>query len=335
VVTLAPSCKVLFLCSAGVGIGLGHLQRSLVASKALVDNYAAEVHLIAIGENIPACHVSSFPIRFHATAKGMDVVLEDNLLAYKYQLICFDLFQPSITLLFNNVLAKYQEYGHKVVAIDGLKGCEEFVDLFFVPSFRAPANMARYTSKRLVFGWDCYLLNVDAKPAQGPKQGLLVLTGGSDTTNLGSSWPKLLGDVLPAKTLVNWVSGPFAKSPTLPENSSVVFNVHIAPNGLGPLMQETEVAVTIFGVSFFELIALGVPTVVLSPYGEKDTEELAEIDHLGLALVAKDVKQATDMSVALLSDAKLQARLSSRCSEFITSYSGQRFAKEAYSIISQ
>ncbi len=333
-VTLALSYKVLFLCSAGVGIGLGHLQRSLVASKALVDNYAVEVHLIAIGENIPAYHVSSFPIRFHSTAKGMDVVLEDSLLAHKYQLICFDLFQPSITLLFNNVLAKYQENGHKVVAIDGLKGCEEFVDLFFVPSFRAPANMTRYTSKRVVFGWDCYLLNVDAKPAQGPKQGLLVLTGGSDTTNLGSIWPKLLGDTLPAKTLVNWVSGPFSGPSTLPENSGVVFNVHVAPNGLGPLMHETEVAVTIFGVSFFELIALGVPTVVLSPYGEKDTEELAEIDHLGIALVAKDIKQATDMSVALLSDAKLRASLSSRCSEFITSYSGQRFAKEAYSLIS-
>jgi glycosyltransferase involved in cell wall biosynthesis len=94
------------------------------------------------------------------------------------------------------------------------------------------------------------------------------------------------------------------------------------------LMHRAAVAVTVFGVSFFELIALGVPTVVFSPYGEKDSRELQGIAEQRVALVAQDAEDAAEQAAMLLKNSDLRTVLSNNARNKLKNFDGEYFAEE-------
>lgn len=191
------------------------------------------------------------------------------------------------------------------------------VDMTFIPSFRGPATVVGAESGlSVIFGWDCFLLEGNTEPISWrPGQRVLALTGGSDATNLGRHWPALLDASLPVTTELEWVTGPFATPPRLPNPPRLKVTEHAAPSVLKPLMKSANYAITVYGVSFFELLQLGVPTVVFSPYGEKDLAELNEIRRERLAIVAEDEVDATEKLVGLMANHSLAAELASRGAE--------------------
>lgn len=109
---------------------------------------------------------------------------------------------------------------------------------------------------------------------------------------------------------------------------------HLAPNGLQTLMSTTNYAVTVYGVSFFELLQLGVPTVVFSPYGERDDPELQEIEQEELAIVAKDEKDATQKLIALMNNEELAAQLSGTAAGRLKSQGVDRLCSEVKMLMS-
>ena len=56
--------KVLITCHAGIGIGLGHLSRSLVIAKALQDRFGAEVQWLIQSDPLARHELSAFQHRF-------------------------------------------------------------------------------------------------------------------------------------------------------------------------------------------------------------------------------------------------------------------------------
>jgi spore coat polysaccharide biosynthesis predicted glycosyltransferase SpsG len=129
---------------------------------------------------------------------------------------------------------------------------------------------------------------------------------------LGETWPDLLNRYLHKDLELHWVTGPFAQRPHWPDIRRLKIVEHVAPDGLEALMQESNYAITVFGVSFFELLRLGVPTVVFSPYGGKDSSELHAIAEKGVALVANDEREAIDRLVELLKQDELARQLTER-----------------------
>lgn len=326
---------VLFICHAGNGVGLGHLMRSLVASKALVENLDLSVEFIAVGDEIDSCFADHFPVEFNVVAESVEMALITKTRQKHYSLICLDLYQPYVNSTFEKVLDEISSKNCRIVAIDNLPANSQCIDLLYIPSFSAPKRIitSRFGLK-VVYGWDCYLLNIEkTKNIQNNSKRLLVLTGGSDVTKLGLSWPKALNKNLPAGVNIDWVTGPFSEHPSLPENARVVFVEHIAPKGLNKLIQNSMVATTVFGVSFFELIALGLPTVVFSPYGSKDLDELSEIEHIGVALVAKDEVDAVLMVKDLLIDERKRDELTKASKAIMKDWTGKRFASEIIALL--
>ncbi len=98
-------------------------------------------------------------------------------------------------------------------------------------------------------------------------------------------------------------------------------------------MQASHYAVTVFGVSFFELLYLGIPTVVFSPYGDKDDSELQSIAKTGVAMVARDEHDAIDCLCALMNNDCLAARLSLRAREKLSTLGGRRLCMEISKLI--
>lgn len=307
--------NVLIVCHAGSGIGLGHLTRSLVIGKALQKKFDANVRYLIQSEPIIRHDLDEFGYDFLPPERDLAAAIE---VIKPVDLILLDLQPQRVSSNLQPVIRSLRTEGIKVVAIDGLRDFREDLDLIFIPSYRLDVADEWQSGTPVAFGWDCYLL--DDKDGAGewtPGNQVLALTGGSDATGLGLSWPSLLNEELPSSAVLDWVTGPFASMPIIPKPARIMINQHIAPEGLGQLMRQANYAVTVFGVSFFELLSLGVPTVVFSPYGDKDSAELQGIAEAGIALTATDEKEATSQLIRLMTDETLARQLSEKANELL------------------
>ena len=331
-----PLGPILFVAHAGAGVGLGHLTRSLVAARSLTLRLGAQVDFIAVGQRIDETFIRGFELHFSVAGGHVDLVIDHLLKNRRYAAICLDLSHPSRLESMGAVLANARKTGSKIVAIDALSGLERLVDLLYVPSFMPPAYFESVKFQgRMVCGWDSYLLNVQSyRYTPVHPDSMLVLTGGSDITQLGREWPEILDQYLPSSSIVHWVTGPFSDGPNFPDSSKLKFIEHVAPPSLGTLMQESQAAVTVYGVSFFELIAIGVPTVVFSPYGGKDSRELQAIAAERIAMVAKDSRDAAKQAARLMQDSNLRCQLSNNARAKLNNFDGEYFAEEIRLLLS-
>ena len=90
----------------------------------------------------------------------------------------------------------------------------------------------------------------------------LVLTGGSDISILRKTLPTHLDQTLHANSEVHWVKGPLSDNPILPEKRKLKWIFHDSPQQLDELIVDSNYVLTVFGVSFFEVLQYGIPTVV-------------------------------------------------------------------------
>ena len=327
--------KVLVVCHAGAGIGLGHLMRSLVAARALRDCLGFHVVLIVQGTDIDSSLCSEFDHTCLSPSADLIVAITAHVKKTTIQVLLLDLFPLQVPATLAEALTVWRRGGCKVVAIDGLLPLRDLLDLIFLPSFRCPPLEPSTSVTPVVYGWDCLLLNVDEAPAAGPHGILvLILTGGSDSTNLGRTWPTLLDRLLPVRSEVHWVTGPFATSPHLPDIRRLTWHEHVAPRDLKHLMSRANFAVTVFGVSFFELLHYGVATVVFSPYGLKDQSELDAMSTSGMALVADDYCDATTRLLELMNNENLAMKLSVQARATLRMPGTMRLCSEVKALIS-
>ena len=302
--------KAVIFTSYGPAIGLGHMMRACRLAKGLSHQLGVLVSVCVFGPQVDQVGDELVDLHFLADSSMLlDTEFLDRLLP---SLVLLDLSQNAIPIDLGVFLAVARQRGIKLVAVDGLVEYKQQLDLIFLPSFLGPPLCSPSVQEaKIVFGWDCFLLDDIPRPLPwyaGPR--VLALTGGSDITKLGRGWPMLLNDRLPEGTELSWVTGPFAQKPVWPRTPKIKMTQHLAPNGLQHLMSTTNYGVTVYGVSFFELLKLGVPTVVFSPYGDKDDLELEEIDRNKLAVVAKDEVDATEKLIALMRDNQFAYRLS-------------------------
>ncbi len=249
-------------------------------------------------------------------------------------LLVLDVHPQQVPAGLGRVIGAWRAAGAKVIAIDGLLNLRPELDLIFIPSFQFKPPADLQDGAPIVWGWDCFLLDVPSASAPWqPGRRVLALTGGSDATQLGASWPGLLNRALPHDAELHWVTGPYALKPNWPAAPRIPMFEHVAPAGLAALMRQTHCAVTVFGVSFFELLAWGVPTVVFSPYGDKDAAELGAIAASGVAWVAADEHDATERLVELLEQEELARELSQRARAALGQSGVQRLCSEMAALI--
>jgi len=321
--------SVLIICQAGKDIGLGHLVRSLVAARALRDERIATPHLLIQGPAVARGDLDDYPHDFVAPDADFVEAVENALAERSYHAVIFDLPQQRRPDGLTPMLQRLRNTGCKTVAIDGFVDVREMFDLIFIPAFRLSAPLDDVSRTPVVYGWDCFLLDVAHRQPESRRKSrsVLVLTGGSDATGLGRHWPPLLDKELPPDVTVDWVTGPYASPPTRPRAPSRRITEHMAPNRLDDLMIDAGYAVTVYGVSFYELLYYGVPTVVFSPYGDKDRDELAALAKERVALVATDEREAVAHLNTLMADDALADELSARAKSRMRDNGGRRFAR--------
>ncbi len=286
-----PPLRVLVVTQCGEQVGLGHLTRSGVVVRCLQEQQAAAVTLLVQGEKVE----SSATQLLSKTTLGWDESLPDKITkwheTHPVDVVIFDLALIDNAADFSKML---HSLGDKTVrvAIDGLFEFAAHLEYIHVPSFYLSPEISQKTDPaKISYGWDHYLLpNVaETTPCQ-PGKRLLVMTGGSDSGALGEQWPALLDEQLTESMEIIWIKGPFAPQPNLSAGSHHQWQVLENPAELLSLMASCHYALCVYGVSLFELLQRGGPTVVLG-VGEKP-QEMAALIKADVATVTRSPDEA-------------------------------------------
>lgn len=326
--------NALIVCHAGTELGLGHLTRSVVVARALHQELGADVQLLIQGNSAQRADLAEFDHQFLGLEESLVDTIRQQAEQVAAQVVILDLHPRLVPVDMGALLKSLRQGGCKVISVDGLVSYRDNLDLIFIPSFRFSLPEESTGVAPILFGWDCFLLNVQY-PSVEWKSGrqVLALAGGCDATGLGKTWPTVLNEALPDGTDLHWVTGPYAQQPVWPDSPRLSMSNHQAPSSLDSLMTTANYAVTVYGVSFFELLYYGVPTVVFSPYGNKDDAELAEIAAEGVALVARDELEATVKLKELMADDKLATSLSQRARQRMSVLGEHKFAQTVAALV--
>ena len=303
--------NVLLVCNLGKAIGIGHLSRLLIVAQALVKKNNYNINFLIQGPYVKDQRLSKY---------ALFIVEEDEsinkaLLVNQFDIVIVDINERFCSEDISVGLNYQKQSGAILIGIDALFKYEKILDLIFIPSFYIDSRSLDLTNAKVVYGWDCYLLedNEENRNKHISKSSIntLILTGGSDPMSLGDHWPQELDDNLTINHEINWVVGPYSDRPILPRNPKTKIIEHVSPAGLSSLIKQADIAACVYGVSFFELLKFGIPTVVLSPYEGKDNKELELISEMEIALVANNTSDACAKLIELSQD-KVKSELIAR-----------------------
>jgi spore coat polysaccharide biosynthesis predicted glycosyltransferase SpsG len=324
---------VLLVCHAAPAVGLGHLSRMLVLAKALRQT-GLECRLLICGEITARKELEAFPWRCIADNQSLCDEIARISAEGAIDGVVFDLHPRRIP---HGLTALLEDLGRRKIAriaVDGMLDHAQRLALVWLPSFYMPPDRRSDLPSHVRFGWDRYLIRRHpAPPEWQPGMRVLVLTGGSDATGLGRLLPRLLDAGLPSGTTVCWVQGPYADPPALPEMPSLSWSVERSPEGLANLLAESHYVLTVYGVSLFEAMQCGRPTVVFSPYGDKDERELEALAGEGVAVVAESADAAAAALVKLMVDAERSRRLAATARSCLAVDGGTELAREIAALL--
>jgi spore coat polysaccharide biosynthesis predicted glycosyltransferase SpsG len=322
--------NIIAICNAGNDIGLGHVKRLESAVKTLKANFNINCAklLILTDKKIPV----RIDIEYEYKSYNYNLSLIDTPQT-AYNLIIFDLSEKCLPNTIQDSLKIYKNKNKIIVAIECLSSYIKYIDLFYVPSFIYNNLENTELCRKLIYGWDCYLLNNSIKNKKWkPGNNVIVLTGGADVTKLGNRWPKLLDENLGGNTELKWVTGPYSENPDIPINNKINFREIRSPQNIHKIISWANYALCLFGVSFFEVIKQGIPTVVISAKNE-NKNELNEIRNKKVAIVGKSELDAVIKLKNLMSDKGLASLLSNNSTKITSNCDGSRLVNELSKII--
>lgn len=247
--------NVSILCETGPSIGLGHLSRACVAAAALQDHLGSAVKIYIRGEKTAFTDLDLLPHEwvedFEVEHCRADVVAVDvKALGFKTK----------------KLLSEVKSHS-KIVGIDNLRGADSLFDLVWMPSVYVDPVSERRLGQKLHYGPDCFLLRDTfcATEKQNDVKRVIILSGGSDPAKLSGFIPQKLDAGLDPEVQIDWVQGPFADAPSLSQTSRDSFNILLAPTNLPDLLGGYDAAFCVYGVSFYECMKAGLPTVAVDP----------------------------------------------------------------------
>lgn len=296
--------RVLLVSQCGEQVGLGHLARSTVVARRLQEQSAAAVTLLLQGDQLDYAPLALLPKTVISWGEGLSETVTAWLEEHPLDVVIFDLAVVDNPAEFSALLQRLGDKNIIRVAIDGLFESAARLDHIHVPSFYlAPEREQQMNPEKIAYGWNHYLLPQVTKTAPWqPGQRLLVMSGGSDRQALGQQWPNMLDQQLTEPMEIIWIQGPFAVEPEIAADSQHRWQLLKNPADLLSIMASCHYALCLYGVSFFELLQRGIPTVVLAV---AEPQEMAALINERVASVAASPVEAVQHLQALLADTDL------------------------------
>ncbi len=306
---------VLLICSCSEKFGLGHIARMCVLQEAFKQETSYRPQLAILGSY--TCSLKS-KVSEILCVNDDPQKLFSELIKFidrmKIRVVIFDLHAVHEGRVVEKFIGSLRNRRLKCIGVDCFINSSALMDFVWVPAI-ACATMSDVTSKRngkVSFGWDHILLS-DKKYHGIRSNGrrVIVLTGGGDVLGLGSWLPSVIDRQLKRGSVINWVKGPFALFPELPLNPSLNWEVHDNPSDIEGILNESDFALTLFGVSFFEALKYGLPSVVIPLKENQNVAEFQILKKQRVALCAQTPLDGVEILAMLMQDSNLADEISS------------------------
>ena len=293
---------VLLVCYAEPHIGLGHLSRLLALAQALMKTDKVQVEFLVFGESVNKAGLNDFKTHFiPASTEFLSGVT--RFLTQETTCTVFDLYAIDKIQNLKPLFVELKAQNISIINIDCLTQYVDLIDIIWIPSFYFKVNQVLDDPDKIKYGWDCYLIQKNlVTPKWKSGENVLVLTGGSDITHLGQNLPDKIDKLLKSGTHVHWIKGPFARPPKIPNHSRLKWTVYNAPERLDEYIVQSHYVLTVFGVSFFEVLQYGIPTVVFTPYEHQTSEEMLALAKENVAMVSKNDNTALNDLIELMNN---------------------------------
>lgn len=328
--------KILLVCYVSSKLGLGHLSRLLALAQNLKKDKNAVPEFLIFGDLIKKDELNSFVVHNFSVENDFTQTIQGLLKDNNFKAIVIDVYQNHNISNLQNLLTQLKKQNIFIISIDSLIEYCDILDLIWIPSFNFDNTKYINCKSLLRSGWDSYLIQKRLNNKQWkPGLKILVLTGGSDISNLGKTLPTQLDQILDKNSEVHWVKGPLSDDPILPEKSKLKWVLHDAPQQLDELIVDSNYALAVFGVSFFEVLQYGIPTVAFSPYDNKDDTDLAALSKEDVALVAYNLKSAIKELLKLIIDEKLAKKISINALKKMSINGSEKLSKEIHLLLNR
>jgi spore coat polysaccharide biosynthesis predicted glycosyltransferase SpsG len=326
--------RVLLICHVGSKIGIGHLSRLLALAETLKKDKRVVPEFLIFGDCIKKNDLAKFKVNSFSLVDNFVDTINKILITNEYSVLIFDLYPSHHIDNLNKLFKQLKQRDLHLISVDALMEHCDILDLIWVPSFNFDCDDYSHCNSVLRSGWDSFLIQKRLEHTEwSPGSKILILTGGSDVSKLGKTLPAQLDEVLGKDAEVHWVRGPFADAPIIPNKCRLNWTIHNAPEQLDELIVQSDYVMTVFGVSFFEILQYGIPTVVFSHDGMKDHQNLDALSKEGVAMVEANPALAINSLVALMHDDKLAREYSMKALRKMSINGVQNLCSEIYSLL--
>lgn len=322
---------ILLICQVSSEIGIGHLHRLLALAKTLHKDDIMVPEFLIFGDNIKNTELDCFRTYFFSDQCDAEKTINSIVKENNYSALVFDLYPNHHIDDLDRMLKLLKCSGNKLISIDSLIEHEDILDLIWIPSFNFNINKFYKNSDKFRFGWDTFLIQKRCESKiWSPGSRVLILTGGSDIYNLGEKLPKELDKTLKHNTNVHWVRGPFSNEPILPKSPRLEWFIHNSPDYLDELIVKSDYVMTLFGVSFFEALQYGIPTVVFPGYINGNNDELKALSKEEVAMVADSPLLSVHGIAELMNNNELASNYSLKALQKMTQNGPRNLSDEIY-----
>lgn len=290
--------NVLLACSRSKSIGLGHFSRMAALNDTISTNKNINSFLSILGDDIGNHLQDSLQISIiSASIEHYFSLVKDFISLKKINLVTMD-FHKSVEGIYIEEFFRWSRDNKiKLIGVDSLFNYRNYLDHIWLPSIYF--DLSKMPNQNglcdITFGWDHFLLSKNKAQTPSPNSNqILIMTGGSDVLGLGEWLPQSLDNSICSSFEIVWVQGPYAAAPSIPEKSKLKWNVFKNPKNMEEIISKADFVITLFGVSFFESIKYGNPTVVIPLDRSENINELEMIKEKMVAIVANDAKNSVD-----------------------------------------
>lgn len=307
--------NVLVRCDGSVEIGMGHVVRCLALAEEMRDRYRCNITFAMRGSELGISEIDKiFPVikqKNQSDIFNYEGWLKDCIKETQAQILIFDARDGFSREALRNIKRLSRV---KVAAIEDIEDKRLEADLAFYPPVPQVRRMDwNGFPGELYTGWEWVILRKEFDRAtveridnsQLTVPSVLVTMGGSDHYGMTLKAVKAL-EMLDECFNVNVVLGiGFQHNEELNKLLSHCkhrFNIHNNVQNMPELMMQSDIAIASFGVTAYELAAMGVPAIYLCLtedhaesalifVREKAAVSLGELAEVSDLLIAKELRQ--------------------------------------------
>ena len=340
--------SVLFRCEASPEIGMGHLIRCLALADELDTAHGCQVsfamNLDATG--LALVRKEGYPLHTPGTSTGplRDSWLEGVLREVDPEVLILDVRNGPSTELLSNARAQ----GRLIVTIDDPESKRLAADLAFYPGTPQAHRLDWSGFAGRLFAapeWAILRRHFRANTAKCDHKPLriLITSGGSDPAGLALKAVRAVDRVKEDLEPALMLGAAFCHLGALQElltGTRKDFRIHTDPADVAGLMSQSDLAVASFGVTAYELAALGVPTVY-SCLSDDHSASASVLDSLGVGIntgvhtAAASQDLLTEKISLLVRDRRLRNRMSETATATFDALGASRIGNQIVSRLAQ